>query len=43
MKTAARVILGDWIYDKLWTGLTRKEPENEAEMAYRDEDTASHQ
>jgi peptidoglycan/xylan/chitin deacetylase (PgdA/CDA1 family) len=31
MKAGAKAILGDWLYDKLWKSLTRKEPEMQIE------------
>ena len=43
MKTAAKSILRDWLYDKLWTGITRKEPDDEIGIAVPDEDSTNHQ
>jgi hypothetical protein len=43
MKVAARSIVGDWLYNKLWTGMTRKEPDADIGTKAPDEDPADHQ
>ena len=43
MKAAAKSVLGDRLYEKLWAIFNRKEPDNDAEEAAAREDSAHHQ
>ena len=43
MKAAAKSLLGDRLYEKLWAILNRQEPETDPEGAAAREDTAHHQ
>lgn len=42
-KAAAKSLLGDRLYEKLWAILNRKEPDSDAEEAAASEDSAHHQ
>jgi hypothetical protein len=43
MKAAAKSLLGDRLYEKLWAILNRQEPETNPEDAAAREDSAHHQ